>query len=162
MAVDDAVGDRLAGQILAGPVGDVQALGDRLQAGQFDDLGALEGGNLLRTAEAGFVQQESLQAALLVAATDAPDGGPVTLQPGGDRLDRFPGGNGQDDAGMLDLEPRPDAGCGPRLARSGDQRQRWSGDEVFGHAWDTSDAGAGPISSIPLPRICCITSYQAH
>ena len=41
---DDAVEDGLAGQILTGPVGDVQALGDRLQAGQFDDLGPLEGG----------------------------------------------------------------------------------------------------------------------
>ena len=39
------------------------------------------GGDLLRTAQAGFVQQESCQAALLVAATDAPDGGPVTLHP---------------------------------------------------------------------------------
>ena len=47
---DDAVGDRLAGQVLAGPVGDVQALGDRLQAGQLDDLGPLEGGKSGRAA----------------------------------------------------------------------------------------------------------------
>jgi hypothetical protein len=37
----NAIGDRLASQILAGPVGDVQPLGDGLQAGQFDDLGTL-------------------------------------------------------------------------------------------------------------------------
>jgi hypothetical protein len=62
------------------------------------------GGNLLRTAHAEFVQQESLQAALLVAATDAPDRGPVTLQTIGYRLDGFTAGNGQDDAGMFDLK----------------------------------------------------------
>ena len=38
--------DRLAGQILARPVaGDVQALGDWLQAGQLNDLCTLQGGN---------------------------------------------------------------------------------------------------------------------
>jgi hypothetical protein len=41
----DAIGDGLAGQILTRPVGDMQAAGDRLRAGQFDDPGALEGGN---------------------------------------------------------------------------------------------------------------------
>src|SRR5688572_19781202 len=61
------------------------------------------GGNLLGAAQAGFVQQESPPAALLVAAADAPDGGPVTLQAGRDGLDRLPGGDGQHDAGMLDL-----------------------------------------------------------
>jgi hypothetical protein len=35
--------DRWVGQVLARPVGDVQALGDRLQAGQLADLGALQG-----------------------------------------------------------------------------------------------------------------------
>src|SRR5213078_178628 len=40
----DAIGDRLASQILAGPVSNVQAFGDGLQASQCDDLGTLEGG----------------------------------------------------------------------------------------------------------------------
>jgi hypothetical protein len=62
------------------------------------------GGNLLRTAHAGFVRQESLQAALLVATTDPPDRGPGTLQTLSYRLDRFTAGNGQDDAGMVDLK----------------------------------------------------------
>lgn len=44
--VHDAIGDGLAGQIRAGPVRDVQSLGDRFQASQFDDLGALEGGEI--------------------------------------------------------------------------------------------------------------------
>jgi len=51
------------------------------------------------------IQQELLQAALLVTAADAPDGGPVALQPSRDGLDRFPGSDGEDDPGMLDLEP---------------------------------------------------------
>ena len=83
----------------------MQPPGDWLQAGQFDDLGSLHGGDLLRTTEAGFIPQKSCQAALLVAATEAPDGGPVRLHPRGNRVDQFAGGDGQDDAGMLDLEP---------------------------------------------------------
>ena len=63
------------------------------------------GGNLLRTAHAGFVQQESLPAALLVAAADSPNGARITLQPISDGPDGFTGGDGKDDAGMLDLEP---------------------------------------------------------
>ena len=42
--LDNSVGDGLPGQILTRPVGDVQAPGDRLQAGECDDLGPLEGG----------------------------------------------------------------------------------------------------------------------
>ncbi len=42
----DPVGDGLVGQILTGPVGDVQPSGQRLQASQRDDLGALEGGEI--------------------------------------------------------------------------------------------------------------------
>ena len=41
---DDAVGDRLARQILTTPVRDVQPPGHGLQAGQRDDLSPLEGG----------------------------------------------------------------------------------------------------------------------
>lgn len=41
---DNSLGHGLAGQIAAGPVSDVQALGNGLQAGQFDDLCSLERG----------------------------------------------------------------------------------------------------------------------
>jgi hypothetical protein len=51
-----------------------------------------------------LVQQERLQAALLVATTDPPDRGSVALQAVGHRLDRLTAGNGQDDAGMFDLK----------------------------------------------------------
>src|SRR5713101_4885048 len=83
------------------------------------------GGNLLRTAQAGFVQQESLQAALLVAATDPPDGGRITLQAVGYGPNGFTGGDGQDDAGMLDLEPSQTPGSGNSL----ENRQVCSSDD---------------------------------
>jgi len=41
---DDPLFHRLAGQILARPVGDMQALSNWLQTSERDDLGALEGG----------------------------------------------------------------------------------------------------------------------
>src|SRR5437660_3516340 len=63
------------------------------------------GGNLLGTSRAGLVQQELAQPTLLVASADAPDGGPIALQPGGEIADPLPGGDGQDDAGMLHLAP---------------------------------------------------------
>lgn len=44
--VHDAVGNRLAGQVLAGPVRKVQPLGNWLQASQLDDLSPLEGGEI--------------------------------------------------------------------------------------------------------------------
>jgi hypothetical protein len=62
------------------------------------------GGNLLRTSQAGLVQQEFLQAALLVTAADTPDRGSVTLQARGHRLDGLSGGHGEHDAGVLNLE----------------------------------------------------------
>src|SRR4051794_2668014 len=49
---DDPFLDRLSSQILARPVSDVQALGDRLQTSQLNDLGALQGGKSGRVARA--------------------------------------------------------------------------------------------------------------
>jgi hypothetical protein len=46
----DPIGHSLARQIFTGPVGNVQPLGQRLQAGQFDDLSSLEGGKSWRVA----------------------------------------------------------------------------------------------------------------
>ncbi len=76
------------------------------------------GGNLLRAPQAGVVQQEFGQPAPLVAPADAPDGGPIALQPGGDRADTLPAGDGQDDAGMLHLEPTQAATASARIGRS--------------------------------------------
>ncbi len=93
--------------------------------------------------QAGFVQQEVLPAALLVAATDPPDGGRIAFHAGGHRVDRFASGDGQHDAGMLDLEPGEVPGSGNRLE---DRKIRSSDDQgarfPATHG-DTSDAGAG-------------------
>jgi hypothetical protein len=51
--------------------------------------------------------QEVGQPALLVTTAGAPDGGRVTPHAGGDGGDGLPRGDGQDDAGALDLEPGP-------------------------------------------------------
>src|SRR5205085_11294625 len=63
------------------------------------------GGNPQRMPQAGLIEQEVFPAAVLVAPADAPDGGGVAFHAGGHRVDRFPTGHGQYDAGMLDLEP---------------------------------------------------------
>ena len=55
--------------------------------------------------QAGLVQQESFQPTLLVASADPPHGGPVAFQVSGHGVNRLPSGDGQDDAGMLDLKP---------------------------------------------------------
>jgi hypothetical protein len=47
---DNAVSDRLTRQILAGPVGDMQPLSNRLQTRQLHNLGALQGGKFAVTA----------------------------------------------------------------------------------------------------------------
>jgi hypothetical protein len=64
---------------------------------------------------AGFVQQEALPAALLVAAADSPDGGRITFDPGSHGANGVPTGDGQHDACMLDLEPREVPGTGNGL-----------------------------------------------
>ena len=59
----------------------------------------------MRPPHARVVQQELAQPALLVAPADAPDGGPMALQTRCNIVDRLAACDGQDDAGMLDLEP---------------------------------------------------------
>jgi hypothetical protein len=64
------------------------------------------GGKPLGASRAVGVGQQPVDAVLLVAAAEAPHGGGVTLPAGGDAVDRFAGGNCQNDAGTLDLEER--------------------------------------------------------
>src|SRR5271166_1917105 len=66
-------------------------------------------------AHMGFVQQEALPAALLVAATDSPNGGRIAFDPGSHGADCFTTGDGQHDACMLDLEPGQVSGTGDGL-----------------------------------------------
>jgi hypothetical protein len=55
--------------------------------------------------EVGFIQQEAQPAAMLVAPAQAPDGGAVAFHAGGHGVDRLARGDGEDDAGMLNLKP---------------------------------------------------------
>lgn len=64
---------------------------------------------------AWVVVQEFRQATLLVASADTPDGGAITRQPGGEIVHTLASGHGQDDAGMLHLEPRQAAAVGYEL-----------------------------------------------
>jgi hypothetical protein len=68
---------------------------------------------------AGFVQQEALPATLLVAATDAPDGGRITFEPGGHGANGFTTSDGQHATCMLDLEPRQVPSTGNSLKDRG-------------------------------------------
>src|SRR5262245_7539181 len=87
------------------------------------------GGNLLGAAQARAVQQRASPAGLLVAAAQPPDGGAGAPQACGDLLDRRAGGDGEEDAGMLDLmEGQPSALCDGledgQIGRSNVQRAR--------------------------------------
>ena len=63
------------------------------------------GGNLLGMSRARIVGQDVPYATLSITTADAPDGGAIALQAVGDLADALSGGHGQNDPGMLDLEP---------------------------------------------------------
>jgi hypothetical protein len=93
--------------------------------------------------QAGLIQQEGFPAAVLVATTDPPDGGRIAFHAGGHRIDWFPSGDGQHNAGMLDLEPSQVPGSGDRLedreiTGSDDEEARFPATHET-----TSDAGEG-------------------
>jgi hypothetical protein len=54
---------------------------------------------------AWVVGQDVPHTTFSVTLADAPDGGAIALQAAGDFADAFSGGNGQDDPGVLNLEP---------------------------------------------------------
>src|SRR5690242_9488257 len=114
------------------------------------------GGNLLGAPRAGVVQQELLQPAALVAPAGAPHGGPVAPQPGGDVADALAGGEGQDDAGMLHLEPGQPAAAGNGLQDGGIRRR--DGQRARSSAAHEGASEEGQSSAYPLARICCRTS----
>lgn len=62
------------------------------------------GGNPLGASRAVGVGQQPRETVLLVAAAETPDGGGIALPTGGDAVDGFASGHGQDDPGALDLE----------------------------------------------------------
>ena len=104
---DDVVIHRLAGQILAGPVRDVQPLGNRFQASEFNELCPLHRGNLLRMAQVVVpaIGKQIRQASLTIPLAGPPDGGFIALEMGGDRTLPLPSSDSQHDLGSLDLRP---------------------------------------------------------
>jgi len=160
---DDPIFDRLAGQILARPVGDVQALGDWLQASQLNDLGALQGG-------------KSGPAARPVGVVPADRASPRPRSDG--RFSRWlmdRTGSGWPVAGLAPPRRRP-GGSEPvgldtravtdseqSVGGSGHRGGRSPGDEVFGHAWDGSKGWEErSVPAYQPPRISCITYFATH
>src|SRR6266550_9544092 len=64
------------------------------------------GGKPLRSARALRFAKDGSESVLLIAATDTPDRGLITLHLVGNRLNPLPGPHRQKNTGMLDLEPR--------------------------------------------------------
>jgi hypothetical protein len=104
---DDLVSHGLTGQVLAGPVGDVQPLGNWLQAGEFDDLCPLHGGNLLRVARVPLttIDEQTCQATLAITLAGPPNRGFIAFKAGSDRTLPFSGRDSRHDLGSLDLKP---------------------------------------------------------
>src|SRR5262249_6778980 len=75
-----------ASQIGAGPMGDVQSLGYRLQTSQADNLSALQGSNLRGTPRPIRQHQQTPQTKMLVANTGAPHRSRAALHVQGDPL----------------------------------------------------------------------------
>ena len=160
---DNPIFDRLSSQIPACPVGDVQTLGDRLQASQSNDLSPLEGGK------------------------SGPVARPVGAVPG-DRASPNSRSDGRSSRWWMDRTGSgwPVAGSAPPQRRRGgsepvgfDTRAvtdserslggsehrggRSPGDAVFDHAWGGSDRWIGRnCPAYHLPRISCTTSCQTH
>ena len=68
---------------------------------------------------AWVIVQEFLQATLLIASADAPDGGRVACQSGGQITDTLSCDNAQHNPGTLYLEPSPAATVGNGLQERG-------------------------------------------
>ena len=110
-------------------MGDVQALGDRLQAGQLHDLGPLHRGDPLRATRVASppVGEEGRQAAPTIPLAGPPDRGLVTFEAAGDRtLMLLPGGDGQDDLRSPHMGPGQGVAMGGGMQRiripSGDRQ----------------------------------------
>lgn len=101
------------------------------------------GGNPLGPPRAVGVGQQSSEAALLVAATAAPDGGAVALPAGGDTVNRFARGDGQDDASALDLEERARG-----LASDALEAEEVAGGEGKGARFATAHGGSLSIGEV--------------
>jgi hypothetical protein len=161
---DDLVSHRLPGQVLAGPVGDVQPLGDRLEAGQLNDLCPLHGGDLLRVARIALtaVGKQARQTGPAIPLASPPNGGLITFEPGGERTLPLPSSDGQDDLGSEHLEAGQGSTMGGGMQRIpipwGNEQGRWSASTHEG----TSHAGEGRSPAYQAPRIHCKFCERRH
>lgn len=160
---DDPLFDGLSSQILARPVGDMQPLGDGLQASQLNDLGPLEGGKSGPVARpVGAVPGDR------AGRNSRSDGrssrwwrdrtGSARPVVGSARPRRRPGGSEP-----VGFDTRAVTDSWRSLGGSGHRGGRSPGDAVFDHAWGDSDSWIGRDRPVyQPPRISCITSCQNH
>jgi hypothetical protein len=134
--LDDFVRDGLTGQIGAGPMGNVQALGNRLKTGQLDDLRSLEGGKAvgvcLREAGPPAVDRDH------IAHTDGKVARPLT----GRNVDWTRRSVCVRPPRLPRLRERVAPGrtvapdCGKRPGALGHRREKELADKAFGRAWE--------------------------
>ena len=161
--VHDAIGDCLASQVLGRPVGDVQPLGDRLQTGQFDDLGSLQGGKSPAGAPAGS------RPAGVASTLPARSGGrparrwPGHIRPGTRRPESVRRQRRPRRCERVGPGTRPSVGGERPLAGWEDPQQQQSQGEVCVHAWGHLwRQSRGYPQHTRLPGICCMTSVRVH
>ena len=104
---DDAVTDGLTGQIVTGPVGDVQAFGD-IQAGRFDNLGPLDGGDAQVASGVALpvISEQAFKTPIAIPQAGPPDGRLITVQLGSEIDVSLTGRDAQENSGTPDLIPR--------------------------------------------------------
>ena len=104
---NDAVLHGLTSQVLAGPMGDVQALGNWFQTGQFHDLRSLHRCNLLQSSRTTFtpIGQQPLQAIPAIAFTGSPNGRYAAFHLSGDITLALTGSESQQNSGPPHLIP---------------------------------------------------------
>jgi hypothetical protein len=132
---DDAISDRLPGQVFACPMGNMQALGHGLQAGQLDDLGTLQGGKSRSGVPTAWPIREG-RITPGVHSDGRCDG--RSIHHTGSERPIFASGlhprspRGCEPAG---LDTKAGSGCAQLVEGSVSRRKRSRSDAVFGHAW---------------------------
>src|SRR5262249_12261415 len=107
-AGNDTVADGLAGQVVTGPMGDVQPLGYWLQAGKFDDLCPLHRGEAQVPTGVALpvIGEQAVQPEGPIPLAGTPDGGRITPELGSKVFLPLTGGDTQDNASTANLIPR--------------------------------------------------------
>ena len=104
---NDAVRHGLPSQVLAGPMRNVQPLGNRFQAAQLNDLGSLHRRDLLRPSRPALtaIGQQPVQSLPPIALAGSPNGRDAAVQVGGDIPRALASSDSQHDLGAPHLVP---------------------------------------------------------